>query len=567
MTTLLIVESPTKAKAIAGYAGPSYLARATFGHFRDLPKDELGIDVAHAFKPTYHITNRKTVTILREAIARADTVLLATDPDREGEAIAWHLEELFRKELKGKTVRRVTFHEITPQAVRAALAQPRSVDADLVEAQQARRILDRLVGYTLSPLLWKNVRGPAGLSAGRVQTAALRLVVERDREIAAFVPREYWTLDAELSCPDQPHFRARLAAIDDRPADLPTESLVRAVMLDLETAAYQVAEVRREHKRRQPPAPFTTSTLQQDAAARLRWGPKKTMQIAQELFEGLNLPEVGHVGLITYMRTDSVHVAPEAQAAARETIAALYGAEALPETPPIHTTKTANAQEAHEAIRPTAPARRPQDEKLRPALTEDQAKLYELIWRRFLASQMRPAVYDVTTVQIRAAGRSGAGYRFQAVGRELLEPGFLAVYGDPGEDAILPPLSKGDTLDCHTLIPEQHFTEPPAHFTEASLIEELERRGIGRPSTYASMVETIQERGYATKSGRSLLATEVGKSVCDFLVARFPDFFDLGFTAQMEARLDEIAAGRARRNAVLKEFWQPLEARLGGPSK
>ena len=559
MATLIIVESPTKSKAIAKYAGPGYFAWATFGHFRDLPPKELGVDVDKGFRPRYRITNRKTVKFLRQAVARADSVVLATDPDREGEAIAWHVVQVLRKELKGKRVARAVFHEITPQAVRAALAHPGQVDQDLVDAQQARRILDRLVGYTISPVLWRNVQG-RGLSAGRVQTAALRLVVERDREIADFTPEEYWTLDAELSKGEDAHFLARLAKVGAERADLKTEADARRVVEDLEEAGYRVADVRQERKRRNPPPPYTTSAMQRDAANRLGWTPKKTMQIAQELFEGATLPGEGHVGLITYMRTDSTHIAPEAQEEARRVVADLYGADALPAQPPVYKTKTKGAQEAHEAIRPTSAARRP--ERIADSLSGDQGKLYDLIWRRFLASQMRAALYDVTTVQVEARGQSGRAYHFQAAGREMLEAGFLVVYGDPDGNILLPPLAEGDRLTCHRLIPRQHFTQPPPHFTEASLIQEMERRGIGRPSTYAGIAAAIQGRGYVEKRGRSLRATEIGFRVCDFLVERFPDIFDLGFTARMEARLDEIAGGRARWKAVLSDFWATLEPRL-----
>ncbi len=559
MSTLIIVESPTKARAINSYTGPGYWTRATFGHFRDLPPDELGVEVNHGFRPRYHITNRRTVQMLRDTIARAGAVILATDPDREGEGIAWHVTEMFKKELKGKSVSRVVFHEITPHAVRAALAQPRAVDQHLVDAQQARRILDRLVGYTVSPVLWRNVRGPAGLSAGRVQTAALRLVVERDREIAAFVAEEYWTLDAELH-PEtsEETFLARLAQIGVEAAALQTEAQTLGVIADLEDALYQVSGVSQEQREQPPPPPYITSTLQRDAANRLGWSPKQTMQVAQALFEGVELPGQGQVGLITYMRTDSTHVAPEAQAEARQVIAQLYGAAALPPTPPVHQRHVVNAQEAHEAIRPTSVARLPQQLPLSP----DQGQLYELIWRRFLASQMQPAVYQVTTVEVTAPGRSGVIYRFRASGRKRLEPGYLVVYGNGSEDTELPPLAPGDPLVCHRLIPEQRFTQPPPHYTEASLIRELERRGIGRPSTYAGIVSTIQTRGYVEQKRQTLHATEVGFAVCDFLVAAFPDIFDLGFTAQMEERLDEIARGQAGWRAVVEEFWARLAAQL-----
>ena len=561
MGTLIIVESPTKAKAIAQYAGPGHFARATFGHFRDLPAKELGVDVNDGFRPRYRITNRKTVRILREAAGRADTVVLATDPDREGEAIAWHVTQVLRKELRGKRVMRALFYEITPHAVREGLARAREIDRNLVNAQQARRILDRLVGYTISPVLWRNLRGPAGLSAGRVQTAALRLIVERDREIADFVPEEYWTLDAELSRSlEETRFLARLVKVGQKKADLKTEADAEEIVADLEGAKYYVANIRRERKRRAPPPPYTTGTVQRDAANRLGWTPTKTMKIAQELFEGLDLPTDGHVGLITYMRTDSTHVAPEAQEEARRVIAELYGEETLPAKPPLHKTRAKLAQEAHEAIRPTSAARLP--EQIAGHLTDDQARLYNLIWRRFLASQMRPAIYDVTTVDVEAQGQSGTAYRFRAKGRKMLEPGFLLVYGDHADDRLLPPLEAGDPLTCHRLIPEQHFTEPPPHYTEASLIKEMERRGIGRPSTYAGVVATIQARGYVEKLGKSLRATDVGFQVCDFLVEHFPDIFDLNFTARMEEQLDEIAKDKVRWRNVLAEFWQALATRL-----
>ena len=566
---LVIVESPTKAKALRGFLGRSYRVLASMGHIRDLPPKKLGVDVEHGFRPTYHLRKgaRKVVQHLREAAGEASTVCLATDPDREGEAIAWHVTQALRKELKDKPVVRATFHEITPQAVQAALAAPGRLDTDLVDAQQARRVLDRLVGYQVSPVLWKAVRGRKGLSAGRVQTVALRLVVERDREIEAFVPEEYWTLEAELSkVDDDRRFRARLVRIGkDRP-DLKTETDAHAVVEALEGADYRVLRVKRKRKSRRPYPPYTTSTLQRDAANRLGWSADKTMRVAQQLYEGVELPGEGTVGLITYMRTDSTHVAESAQAEAREVIARFWGQEYLPERPPTYKTRSRVAQEAHEAIRPTSSHRTPR--ALREHLAADQAKLYELIWRRFIASQMKPAVYNVTTVDV-ATARDGQDlpYLFRASGRELLFEGFLKAYQvrdeKPAEDEgaagqVLPPLADGEPLVLHGLFPEQHFSKPPPHFTEAGLIKELEQLGIGRPSTYAGIVRTIVGRAYVAREQKSLLATELGFVVCDFLVAQFPDLFAVGFTAQMEEDLDRIARGERAWVEVLHEFYGPF---------
>ncbi len=580
---LVIVESPTKAKALQGFLGRGYRVLASMGHVRDLPPKQLGVDAEHSFRPTYHLRKgaRKVLDRLREALADADVVYLATDPDREGEAIAWHVTQAVKAALKGRVLHRVTFHEITPQAVQAALAAPGSLDMDLVDAQQARRVLDRLVGYQVSPVLWKAIRGRKGLSAGRVQTVALRLIVERDREIEAFVPQEYWTLDAELSkVGDEEHrFRARLVRVGKEPAlsanrrfaaegkpELKTEADALAVVEALEGADWRVLKVKRHRKRRNPYPPYTTSTLTQDAANRLGWPAAKTMRIAQELYEGVALPDEGTVGLITYMRTDSTHVAESAQAEAREVIARFWGEAYLPEKPPRYKTRAKVAQEAHEAIRPTSCQRTPKD--LREHLTPNQAKLYELIWRRFIASQMKPAVYDVTTVDI-ATSRGGQDlpYLFRATGRELLFDGFLKVYEVQKEkageeegaaDQALPPLAEGEPLVCHGLFPEQHFTKPPPHYTEASLIKELEKLGIGRPSTYATIIRTIVDREYVEREKKSLLATELGRVVCDFLVAQFPDLFAVGFTVQMEEDLDAIARGERGWVEVLTAFYAPF---------
>lgn len=571
MTILIIVESPTKAKAIQSYAGPGHQVKASFGHVRDLPAKELGVDVEAGFKPHYIVTNRKAIQTLRKALESADTVVLASDPDREGEAIAWHLAETFKKELRGKKVSRAVFHEITPAAVRAGLAATRPVDMALVDAQQARRILDRLVGYKLSPLLWKQikrpwVRGkkPPALSAGRVQTVALRLVVEKDREIEAFIPEEYWSLDVELAAA-QSTFKARLVQINGKEPYTLKQPVVKAVMDDLQSVAWQVGKVEHKEEKRYPYPPFITSTLQQAASARLGWNPKKTMKVAQELFEGVTIAGE-HVGLITYMRTDSVQVSVEAQAAARQTIQK-YWPQALPERPPVYRTKTANAQEAHEAIRPTDSSRTPKP--MHEALSPDQAALYEIIWRRFIASQMKPALYSVTTVAVPAAGKSGQAYLFRCVGRTLLDPGFLAAYevdeDDQEKESKLPDLQPGQALRFVKFHPEKHMTEPPKRYTQANLIRELEKRGLGRPSTYASIVEVLLERKYVESNrgkGKALISTEVGRQVLEFLLTGFADIFDYGFTARMEEQLDEIAGGQVKWQSVLNEFWQTLGPRV-----
>jgi DNA topoisomerase-1 len=571
---LVVVESPTKAKALQGFLRRGFRILASMGHIRDLPPKKLGVDVEHGFQPTYHLRKgaRKTLKQLRQATDEASVIYLATDPDREGEAIAWHVAQALRQELKGKQVVRATFHEITPQAVKAAIEAPSDLDIDLVNAQQARRVLDRLVGYQVSPVLWKAIKGRKGLSAGRVQTVALRLVVERDREIEAFVPEEYWTLEAELSkVDDERHFRARLVQVGPTRKDKPnlkTEADAQAIIDDLEGANYRVLRVKRKRRKRRPYPPYTTSTLQQDGANRLGWGADKTMRVAQQLYEGVELPGEGTVGLITYMRTDSTHVAEAAQQEARELIARYWGEEYVPEKPPRYKTRAKVAQEAHEAIRPTSSQRTPRD--LREPLTPDQAKLYELIWRRFIASQMKPAVYNVTTVDI-ACARDGQNlpYVFRASGQELIFEGFLRVYQvkekKPSEEEgatgqVLPPLADGEPLVLHGLFPEQHFTKPPPHFTESSLIKTLEKLGIGRPSTYAGIIRTIVGRKYVERQRKSLLATGLGFVVCDFLVEQFPDHFAVGFTAEMEEDLDRIARGERSWVEVLQEFYGPFSA-------
>ena len=543
------------------------------GHVRDLPRREMGVDIENKFRPRYVTAPRKKKTIkrLKEAAASVEAVYLATDIDREGEAIAWHVLQVLRLPER-IPVRRVTFHEITRRAIEAAFQQAGTLNQAMVEAQQTRRILDRLVGYSISPLLWKRIRGAKGLSAGRVQTVTLRLVVDREREIEAFVPVEYWSIEALLAqqIPDPLPFLAQLWKINGQDPDLRNRDDAEAIVQALEDALYWVEKVEQKRKQRRPWPPFTTSTLQQAAAKSLGSPPKVTMKTAQQLYEGVSLGEEGSVGLITYMRTDSTYVAPEAQAAAREVITRYWGEEYLPSKPPTYKTKVKSAQEAHEAIRPTDPHRTPR--QVRPFLDEKQDQLYTLIWRRFIASQMKPAVYDVTTALIPTAEETRENrlpYLFRARGRVLVFDGFLKVYEeqkDVGEEkeeeGRLPPLTPGEGLDLLELIPKQHWTKPPPRYTEASLIKELERRGIGRPSTFAAMVTLIRDRGYVRHEKQVLVPTPVGFAVCDALVAAFPDLFDYGFTAKMEDQLDDIANERAERLATLELFWGGLSGAL-----
>lgn len=565
---LVIVESPAKARTISRYLGRGFTVKASMGHVRDLPKSKLGVDVERGFAPTYLILREKANVVkeLKESVRKARTLILATDPDREGEAIAWHLIEA--TDAHDKPVRRIVFHEITPEAVKAALENPRDIDMRLVNAQQARRVLDRLVGYEISPLLWRKVK--SGLSAGRVQSVALRLVVEREREIEAFVPEEYWTIEAELAklsdgAGGPPTFTATLIRVRGEKPELKDEAAARAVVAELQAAGYWVQSVTERQKQRRPAPPFTTSTLQQEAARKLRMPVRRTMQIAQELYEGVDLGPEGSQGLITYMRTDSTNVAAAAQARAREVIAARFGQEYLPEKPPVYSRKAKGAQEAHEAIRPTDPARDP--ESVRPYLSQPQYRLYKLIWERFIASQMRNAVYDTTTVDVAAGARlEDAPYLLRATGSIIRFPGFLVIYregrDEETEDELdqrpLPPLEQGEALRLIELRPEQHFTQPPPRYTEASLVKTLEELGIGRPSTYAPTIETLKQRHYVTVDDRKLIPTELGRAVNDLLVEHFPDIVDVGFTSRMEEELDEIASGERDWVPVLQEFYGPF---------
>lgn len=555
--------------------GREYRVLATMGHIRDLPPKELGVDVHSNFRPTYWYRRggKKRARRLKDAARKSAAVYLATDPDREGAAIAWHVVEAIKPALRGKAVRRITFHEITPEAVQSAVASPGPLDMNLVEAQQARRILDRLVGYQVSPVLWKAIDGPRGLSAGRVQTVALRLIVERDRHIEGFDPEEYWLLDIALSkITDQDlRFRARLVAIEGDRADLRTQEVVTSIIDRIQSADFRVLKVDRKRKRRRPYPPYTTSTLQRDAAHKLHWGSSKTMRVAQQLYEGVSLPAEGTVGLITYMRTDSTHVAEPAQQEAREIIAQYWGERCLPARPPRYQTKSKVAQEAHEAIRPTSSRRVPSE--MREHLTPDQSSLYEWIWRRFIASQMKSAVYNDTTVDVVCSrGGDDLPYLFRASGRELQFEGFMEVHpvrwsqkssyklGAANQD--LPPLTTEEPLILQDLLHEQRFTEPPSHFTEPSLIKELERRGIGRPSTYVSIIRTLFKRKYVARGGKSILAQPLGIVVCDFLVKHFPELFAVDFTADMEEDLDRIARGERPWLDVLREFYDHFEPTL-----
>src|SRR5574341_1079788 len=554
---LVIVESPAKARTIEHYLGKDFRVKASVGHVRDLLKSTLSVDVEHDFAPTYRISQdkRDVVKELRNAADSAKEIYLATDPDREGEAIAWHLIEA--TDIDEARVQRVVFHEITRDAISDAFQHPRSIDMNLVNAQQARRILDRLVGYELSPLLWQKVR--PRLSAGRVQSVAVRLIVEREREIQNFVPEEYWTIDAELArsaernVRNRQSFTARLIKIRGENVELPSQAAVEPILRELEKSEYLVDSVKKGQRKRAANPPFTTSTLQQEASVRLGLTTRKTMQIAQELYEGVHLGEQGEVGLITYMRTDSTNISSQAQAEARTFIVRNFGRDYYPERPNVYTKKSKGAQEAHEAIRPTSIDRTPQ--AVKKYRTRDQARLYELIWQRFVASQMAAAIYDTVTIDV-LAGQPGTGrkkpYLFRCSGSTLRFPGFLAVYGDvadedsPEDESLnrqYPDLREGELLDLLKLTPEQHFTQPPPRYTEAALVKALEEYGIGRPSTYAPILQTIQQRGYVERDGKRLTPTEIGSIVTDLLVKQFPEIVDVNFTAHMEDDLDQIASG------------------------
>ncbi len=568
--SLVVVESPAKARTISRILGSKYDVKASIGHVRDLPKRDLGIQIEDGFLPKYVVPKEKARTVkeIRDAAQKAGNVYLATDPDREGEAIAWHLLEA--ADLGALPLHRVVFHEITPEAVQEAFEHPRDIDMKLVDAQQARRVLDRLVGYRLSPFLWTKVR--RGLSAGRVQSVAVRLVVEREREIQAFTQQEYWTIDAELEKPQvAPSFRARLQGhVGKRQKlEIPNETEAQRLVAILQSAAYRVLSVQTKTQPRRPAAPFITSTLQQEASRKLGFTTKRTMQIAQQLYEGLSLGAEGEVGLITYMRTDSTNVAASAQQETRAYITERFGREFLPASARVFAKKVKGAQEAHEAIRPTHVRREP--EAVRRYLNNDQNRLYNLIWQRMVASQMADALFDVTTVDIEGMPSAGQNpLLLRATNTQLQFAGFRQVYIEGRDDDTeedlgnnpLPALSEADLLRALGFFPEQHFTEPPPRFTEATLIKALEEKGIGRPSTYAPTMSTIQDRGYVEKDGRYLRPSDLGSVVNDLLVEHFQDFVDVGFTAGMEDELDDIANGDRRWQPVVQEFYNPLEKAL-----
>ena len=565
---LVIVESPAKARTLGKILGNKYNLKASMGHIRDLPKSKLGVDIEHNFSPDYVVprTKSKTVKELKDAAKDARSIYLATDPDREGEAIAWHLAEVINA--GNIPLKRVVFHEITDTAVLQAFKNPRDIDMRLVDAQQARRVLDRLVGYKLSPLLWQKVR--RGLSAGRVQSVALRIIVEREREINAFVPVEFWVIEAELEKSlKKPSFKAKLVGLNGG-ADFTVNNATDAEITKtkLSTALYTVDKVKTKKVTRQPAPPFITSTLQQEAWYKLRFSAEQTMAIAQQLYEGLPVEGGDSVGLITYMRTDSTHVARSAVVETRDFIKGKYGEEYLPPHARTFTKAVKGAQEAHEAIRPTLVHRLP--EKIKSYLNTNQFKLYQLIWNRMVASQMAAAVYDNTTVDIIAKPKSGKEQYLLRTNSSVIQfPGFTTLYtrdegkNDEDENAVkLPPLGKNDYLNLLDINTTQKFTQPPARFTEASLIRALEEKGIGRPSTYAPILSNIQYREYVTKSSGILKPTELGATVIDLLTANFPDVFDVEFTARMEDELDEIARNKKNWEIVLKSFYAPFEKTL-----
>ncbi|MBI4365636.1 MAG: type I DNA topoisomerase [Deltaproteobacteria bacterium] len=594
---LVIVESPTKANTIKKYLGAGYQVKASVGHIKDLPTRTFGVDIKKDFTPTYELIKgkKKVVDDILAAAEKASAIFLAPDPDREGEAIAWHIAETIRDAARTKrktakaaaapkgskkrtiakktaaadgapTIHRVLFHEITAPAVKAALAKPVALDANLYEAQQARRILDRIVGYQISPLLWDKVR--RGLSAGRVQSVALRILCEREAAIRAFVPVEYWSIVGRFEGSLPPAFEGKLIEWAGKKPELGDAEASQAVVTVLGGARYTLQKVTKQERRRNPAPPFITSKLQQEAARKLGFSAKKTMMLAQRLYEGVDLGQEGPVGLITYMRTDSVRVAESAVQAVRDRIAERYGATFIPENPNIYRNKK-GAQDAHEAIRPTLLDHPP--DRVQSFLERDAFRLYELIWKRFVASQMVPAVFDQTSFDIAALRESQSLGVFRATGSVMKFQGFMAVYLEDVDDAAekdeeenpqLPDLAEGTALACHDVAPHQHFTQPPPRFSEASLVKELEEQGIGRPSTYAAILSTLQEKEYARKENARFTPTQLGEIVNDLLVGSFPDIIDVKFTAQMEEELDEVEEGKRKWIAALRDFYRPFARTL-----
>ncbi|MCJ7695521.1 MAG: type I DNA topoisomerase [Anaerolineaceae bacterium] len=565
---LVIVESPAKAKTVGRFLGKDFMVRASVGHIRDLLKSQLSVDVENDFQPKYRVPNEKKTVVkeLKALAGKAEKVYLATDPDREGEAIAWHLMEAAA--IEPSIIQRVVFHEITNEAVTEAFANPRSIDMDLVNAQQARRILDRLVGYGISPILWVKVR--SRLSAGRVQSVALRLIVEREREIDAFNPVEFWTIAAEfLPEGGKTTYIAKLYKVDSENVVLSNEMDANGMSEDMRKSEYFVDSIKRGQRTRRPSAPFITSTLQQDSSRKLGFTTKKTMAVSQQLYEGIDVGESGVAGLITYMRTDSTHIADQAVKEARDFIRKRYGDEFLPAKSPIYKTRTVAAQEAHEAIRPTSIFRQP--EGIKEFLTRDQYRLYKLIWQRLVASQMESAVYDTLTIEVNGKGIVHT-YMLRATGSKISFQGYLIAYQEGKDEDVtedeensnipIDDIKENQKQILQDLISEQHFTQPPPRFTEASLIQLLEENGIGRPSTYASIISTIQARGYVIRESKRLFPTEIGFTVNDLIVEYFPDIVDTGFTSSMENHLDMIAEGSEDWVNIIRDFYKPFKLSL-----
>jgi len=564
MKSLVIVESPAKAKTISKILGKDFTVKASVGHIKDLPAKEMGIDIEHDFAPHYIVIpgKEKIIKELKKASKEADTIYIAPDPDREGEAIAWHIAEEVRDKKKG--IFRIKFNEITKTAVLKAIQEPGEIDMKKVDAQQARRVLDRLVGYELSPLLWRKVR--RGLSAGRVQSVAVRLVVDREREIEAFNKEEYWSINAEFEGSSKPAFWAKLVKYNDQKVEIGNAASAEEVTANVRDSRFILSSIDRKKRNRMPSPPFITSTLQQEASRKLRFTAKKTMAVAQQLYEGIELGDEGSVGLITYMRTDSTRISAEARDAARDFIETTYGKEFVPEKPPVYKSK-ASAQEAHEAVRPTYLTNRP--EAIKQYLSKEQFSLYKLIWNRFIASQMAPAVLEMTSFEISCNTEKCKGETvFRATGSVVKFQGFMTLYTEGTDElldeneALLPSLREGEVLSLLNLQPKQHFTQPPPRFTEASLVKALEEKGIGRPSTYAAIMSTIQDRKYVHKTDGKFAPTELGGVVNDLLVDRFTELMDVGFTASLEEDLDHIEDGKMKWAKVVKNFYKPFHSKL-----